>query len=155
MEDRINEVVLALKSEPSLFRSFADSDLEVIAPYFESRQYPSGATLFEEGDAGDFIAVIRSGEVEVKKQTEFAGRWVILAQLGKGSILGELAMFDSHPRSATVLILEDSELLVLTRDNLELFFQEHPQLGVRLLKGICRILSLRLRKSAERLTLIF
>ncbi|MDF1553778.1 MAG: cyclic nucleotide-binding domain-containing protein [Deferrisomatales bacterium] len=155
MAERPRDVIADLKRERTLFRLFEDSELEVISPYFEPEEHPKGTTLFREGDPGDFVAVIRSGTVEVRKQTEFEGKWVVLAQFGRGSILGELTMFDNRPRSATVLVSEDVELLVLRRDAMEAFLQEHPALGVKLLKGVCRILSLRLRQSAKRLTLIF
>lgn len=155
MADLTRDVIADLKMEGTLFRLFEDNELEALSPYFEQEEYPEGTTLFWEGDPGDYVAVIRSGSVEVRKQTEFEGKWVVLAHFGKGSILGELAVFDERPRSATVLVSEDVKLLVLHRDAMESFFQEHPALGIKLLKGVCRTLSLRLRQSAKRLTLIF
>lgn len=155
MADLTGQKVSDLERESPLFYLFESSDLEAIWPYLKEKVYSSGTTLFNEGDPGDFLAIIRSGRVEVKKQTEFEGSWIVLAQLGKGSILGESSMLDNHPRSASVQVLEDSAMILLYRDALESFCQDYPLLGIKLLRGIARILSLRLRQLDYRLTQIF
>jgi CRP-like cAMP-binding protein len=73
----------------------------------------------------------------------------------KGAILGELALFDSQPRSATVEATRKTELLVLRKGALDTFIEDYPALGIKILKGISRVLSLRLRQLEERLVDIF
>lgn len=155
MEKKIQNIIEELKSESTLFHSFDEGELEKIAHFFRSEIYPAGEVIFKEGDPGDFVGLITSGSVEVKKVSDFPGKYIVLAQLKSGSIIGEFAMLDEHPRSATVVAIEDTEIITLSRDSLEAFFAQYPAIGIKLLKGISRILTIRLRQSAKRLTLIF
>jgi len=70
-------------------------------------------------------------------------------------LVGELSIFDQHKRSATVEAVEDTTMLILRNTSLEALLQQHPYPGTKLLKGLIRILALRLRKATERLTTIF
>jgi CRP-like cAMP-binding protein len=155
MEKIIKEIVRDLKDDTNLFHLFEESELEKIAPYFERAKFSAGATVFSEGDAGDFIAFVKSGRVEIKKETEFRGKQIVLAQMGKGSCLGELALFDQQPRSATVEAMEDTELLTLGRKAMDEFIEDFPALGIKVLKGLSMVLSMRLRQLADRLVVIF
>jgi CRP/FNR family transcriptional regulator, cyclic AMP receptor protein len=135
---------------------FLDTEeIDKIASFFEIKKYPANTVIFKEGDAGDFIGFVVSGKLEVKKQTEFKGNQIIVALLSKGALVGELSMFDKHSRSATVEAVEDTILVVLTNEAMETLLRQYPAIGIQLLKGFIRILSLRLRKVTERLTTIF
>lgn len=155
MEERIKKIVRELKDDTNLFHLFEEGELEKIAPYFERAHYEAGDVIFREGDEADFIGFVTSGHVEAKKQTEFQGKQIVIAQMASGSILGELALFDGKPRSATVEALRETELLILRRSALEAFIADYPDLGIKVLKGVSRVLSLRLRQMAERLVVIF
>ena len=155
MEESIKAIVSDLKDDTNFFHLFEIEELEKIAPYFERRRFPAGSTVFSEGDPGEFIAFVKSGKVEAKKQTEFQGKQIVLAQMAKGSCLGELALFDEQPRSATIETIDETELLVLSKKSLDAFIEDYPPLGIKVLKGISRVLSLRLRQLADRLVVIF
>ena len=155
MEESIKAIVRDLKDDTNFFHLFEVEELEKIAPYFERRQFEAGEIVFSEGDPGEFIAFVKNGKVEAKKQTEFQGKQIVLAQMAKGSCLGELALFDEQPRSATIETLVDTELLVLSKKALDAFIEDYPALGIKVLKGISRVLSLRLRQLADRLVGIF
>lgn len=155
MEESIKEIVRDLKDEMNFFHLFDVEELEKIAPYFQRQRFEAGSTVFSEGDPGEFIAFVKSGKVEAKKQTEFQGKQIVLAQMAKGSCLGELSLFDEQPRSATIETLVDTELLVLSKKSLDAFIEDYPSLGIKVLKGISRVLSLRLRQLADRLVVIF
>ena len=101
------------------------------------------------------MGFVVSGKLEVKKQTEFKGNQLIIAILGSGALVGELSIFDRHDRSATVEAVENTTMLILRNDTLDNFTHQHPFTGIKLLKNLIRILSLRLRKATERLTNIF
>jgi CRP/FNR family cyclic AMP-dependent transcriptional regulator len=91
----------------------------------------------------------------VKKQTEFKGKQVIIALLGKGSIVGEMSLIDQHPRSATVVAREDSQMVILRREAVESISKKYPHIGIKILKGLNRVLSIRLRQTVDRLIGIF
>ncbi len=151
---KVKELIRDLREE-LLFSLLEDEDIEKIAPFIELTIYPSGTVLFKEGDPGDFVGCVISGKLEVKKQTEFKGNQVIIALLTKGALVGELSIFDRNNRSATVEAVEETTMLILRNDVIETLMQEHPRTGIKLLKGLLRILSIRLRKATERLTNIF
>lgn len=155
MENNLKELIYEVKEDLKIFHLLNKEEMEQIVPYFKIIHCPVGTTLFNEGDPGDFIGFITSGKLEVKKQTEFKGRQIVLALLSKGSFVGELSMIDEQPRSATVVALEDSELVILRRGALDSLMQRYPYTGIKVLKGLNRILSIRLRKAVDRLAVIF
>jgi CRP/FNR family cyclic AMP-dependent transcriptional regulator len=155
-DNAIKDLIFEMKEKLLLFHLLTNEEVELIIPYLDIVAFPKGASIFKEGEKGDFVGFISNGKLEVKKSTEFEGKQVILATLGRGSLVGELAFVDiDEPRTATVVALENSELVVMKRDALEDLTGKWPYIGVKILKGIIRILAVRLRKSTERLTLIF
>jgi CRP/FNR family cyclic AMP-dependent transcriptional regulator len=150
----VKEHINTLRDE-IIFYLFDDEDIDKIAPFFELRDHPAGSIIFKEGDPGDFIGFVISGKLEVKKQTEFKGNQLIIALLTKGAMVGELSMFDKRQRSATVEAVEDTSLIIFRSESMDSLMQRHPYTGIKILKGLIKILSLRLRKATERLTNIF
>ncbi|MBI4844452.1 MAG: cyclic nucleotide-binding domain-containing protein [Nitrospirae bacterium] len=155
MSKELKELIKGLKDKLQVFHLLSDEELDKVIPLFELVKYPAGATLFNEGDPGDYFAVVLSGKLEVKKQTEFKDKSIVLALLGRGSFTGELSMLDGQVRSAGVVAHEDSELFILKRETLDRFMDEYPHIGIKILKGIVRTMSIRLRKSVERMATIF
>ena len=152
----IRDLIFEMKEQLLLFHFLSNEEVELIIPYLDILAFPKGAKIFKEGEKGDFVGFISQGRLEVKKSTEFEGKQVVLATLGRGSMVGELSFVDiDEPRTATVVALENAEIVILKRDALEDLTGQWPQIGIKILKGIIRILAVRLRKSVERLTLIF
>ncbi len=145
-----------MKDQLILFHLLTENEVEQIIPYFKVIPYPEGSTVFNEGDSGDFMGIILSGLLEVKKHTEFKERQIIIATLKEGSLVGEMSLVNERdPRSATVVARKDSELIIITRDKLEYILQKYPYIGIKILKNLNQILAIRLRKTVERLTGIF
>src|SRR5256714_2909106 len=94
-----------LLSRVSLFKGLADRDLRELAQVAGPRGWLAGEAVFREGDPGDTCYVIRSGAMRVTRRHS-DGRQITLAELRDGDIFGELAMFGSEQRSATVEALE-------------------------------------------------
>ncbi|MBW1774656.1 MAG: cyclic nucleotide-binding domain-containing protein, partial [Deltaproteobacteria bacterium] len=76
---------------------------------------------------------------------------VTIATLSKGRSIGEMSVIDNTPRSATVRSLTKSILIALTLDGLNHICNEHPKVGIEILKGISRLLSMNMRKTSSRL----
>lgn len=155
MDNNLKDLIYKFRDELVIFHLLTEEELGQILPYLEVVYYPAGTVIFKEGDPGGFMGFVGSGKLEVKKHTEFKGKQIILALLSKGSFVGELSLIDEQPRSATVVSLEDSKLIILKSESLDSLMQKHPHTGIKILKGICRILAIRLRKAGERLSLIF
>jgi CRP-like cAMP-binding protein len=156
MEDKLKEFILKSKDQLILFHLLNEEDVENILSYLEVINFLAGAILFNEGDVGDYIGIILSGKLDVKKRTEFKGRQVIIATLKEGSVVGEMALVnEKEPRSATVSASEDSQIVILKREALESLIQKYPYIGVKILKGLNQVLAIRLRKNVERMTSMF
>lgn len=107
--------------------------------------FPKGTVLFQEGQPGDRMFVIQSGRVEIVKK--IGGQTVVIAQLGPGDCVGEMAILDGQPRSADAVIAEDAQLVVLDRHTFEGLVRDHGEIAVR----IMRKLSQRLREANKQL----
>jgi len=156
MEMNVKKIIYEHREALTILYSLTDEEINQLIPSFELVHYPAGSTVFKEGDnSGNFLGFIVSGKLEVRKETEFKGRQVVLALLTKGSFVGELNFFDDQPRSADVLATEDTSLLILRREVFDDFLQKHPFAGIKVLQGLNRVLSIRLRKAVERFSEIF
>ncbi|HET9394895.1 MAG TPA: Crp/Fnr family transcriptional regulator [Nitrospiraceae bacterium] len=103
-----------------------------------------GQTLFERGDTGDGCYWLRHGVLAVCVASA-SGEQRILALLGPGAIVGELAMIDGLPRSASVKAVRDCELTFVGRAAFTDMLHQHPELYV----DIVKTLAARLRHSDE------
>ena len=82
----------------------------------------AGTTLFSTGDAGDQAYLIRSGEIEILIERD--GREIVLARRGAGEIIGEMALLDSGPRSASARVVRSADLVGISRRQLEQRIEE-------------------------------
>src|SRR5262245_212787 len=105
-----NAHATALKSM-TLCRSLSTAEVEAIAAIAETREISAGRELFREGDPGDGLFLVISGEIDIVKQGSSGAR--SLAQLGAGAILGEISLLTSEARSATCRALIDTRVLHL------------------------------------------
>ncbi|HEV8355339.1 MAG TPA: Crp/Fnr family transcriptional regulator [Gemmatimonadales bacterium] len=132
-----------LKSVP-LLRQVPEGDLRALALLVRERSHPRGSVILSQGDPGEALFLIRSGQVKVTVVAE-DGREVILSVLGPGSFFGEMALVDDEPRSAHVIAMEDSALLQLRRDDFRARLRSAPELAISLLRELSR----RLRRADD------
>jgi hypothetical protein len=128
------EKILQLKNAP-VFEHVAGEDLAPLARVAEVEVYTSGQAIVKEGEKGDALFIIVRGRARV----EHAGRPI--AELGPGETVGEMAVLDSEPRSATVTALDDVEVLRIDSDA----FYEILHEQVEIAEGVIRMLCRRLR----------
>lgn len=155
MTESPDEVCSRMRGDLRFFNFLDGPALSRLGHYFSCQQVGAGEVLWQEGDTGDFIVFIIHGRLEAKKQTEFAGKEVVVGVFSPGAIVGELGFADQYPRGVTMVALEDSELLLLSRENFERLLVEHPKQGVAMLKGMLLAVSTRLRNANNRLAAIF
>ena len=110
------------------------------------RSYPRGSVILFEDDPGDSLFIVRHGRVKVVLIGE-DGREVILGLLGPGAHFGELSIIDGAPRSAHVIATEDSQLIVLRREDFRRRVNESPVVAWALLVELSR----RLRRADEQI----
>ena len=129
-----------------LFSGLSEADLSAFAELTRERSYPKGSVIVFEDDPGDALFLVAAGQVKVVLIAE-DGREVILSVLGEGSFFGEMAVIDEEPRSAHVIAMEDSSLLVLRREDFHARLRHSPEVAISLLKEISR----RLRRADEKI----
>jgi CRP-like cAMP-binding protein len=151
MIDILKDLGTSTKGEKSVFHLLSDEDLKNLSAFFESKHIPEGETLWKEEDPFNYIAFIVSGRVEIKKETEYKGKNVIVGIYSKGA----LCILDDSLRKVTAIALEDVSLAIITQKNLDTLIATNPNLGAKLLKGMLLTVSDRLRKSFDRLTVFF
>ena len=123
-----------------LFSRVAQPDLEQIASHLIERRYPRNTTIVEEGLPGDYMYIIREGRVKVTKLSE-DGREKILAFFEVGHFVGDMALLDRAPRSASVKALTPVRVLALSRADFTGLIRKSPDLAI----AVIRELSGRLR----------
>lgn len=101
--------------------------------------------LFREGDAPDAMYVIKSGKFGVVKTK--GNSEIVLAELGPGAMVGEMAFFDNKPRSASVKAIKDSDVIMLPYKALHAQFSQMPEWA----KAIMRTVNDHLRNANKRL----
>lgn len=125
-----------LATVPLLSR-IAPDELRRFGELTREKQYPKGSVILFEDDPGDSLFIVRSGRVKVVLVAE-DGREVILGVLGVGEHFGELSLIDDQPRSAHVIAMEDSTLLVLRRDDFRRRVESNPSVAWALLAELSR-----------------
>jgi CRP-like cAMP-binding protein len=138
---------IALLHRVPAFETLSDADLARVAEVAVPRRLAAGEVVFREGDASDTCYIVRSGQARATR-AHSDGRILTLAHFGPGDIFGELAMFDDERRSATVEMIEDSEVVAILGGDMRRLLREHPDIAVKLVVSLGR----RLRDTNERLT---
>ena len=134
-----------LQSVP-LFSQLSEEDVASISRATRNRTYPKNSVIVFEDDPGDALFVVKSGQVKVVLIGE-DGREVILSVLGGGDFFGEMSLIDDQPRSAHVIAMEDSKLLVLYREDFHRCLERSPRIAL----GLLRALSRRLRSADDKI----
>ena len=118
-----------------MFELLNEDDRQALAKVVDELSINAGHTLFQAGDPGDSLFIIKSGEIELFIK-DTAGQKIVLTTATSGDMFGELAMLDTGPRTATALALTDAEVLVLDRDDLVLLFQRKPEAALHMLASL-------------------
>jgi CRP/FNR family cyclic AMP-dependent transcriptional regulator len=129
-----------------LFTNLSETDLARLSESSRERNYPRNSVILFEDDPGDALYVVVTGQVKVVLIGE-DGREVILSVLHEGNFFGEMALIDDEPRSAHVIAMADSNLLVLRREDFQRRLQESPTIALGLLLEMSR----RLRKADDKI----
>jgi len=113
---------------------------------FLGRVYSDGEVIFREGDKGEGMYVVQSGKVRIAKQTS-SGE-VVLNTLGNGDILGEMAIFDKLPRSATASALGEARVLSVDKAKLFRLISGDPTTAFKIIESM----SSRIRRLSDELS---
>jgi CRP/FNR family transcriptional regulator, cyclic AMP receptor protein len=134
-----------LRGHPA-FRRLPANALDQIKSYVVRKRVQRGALIFAKGDPGSSVMAVLDGSVRISVST-INGHEVVLAQVSRGDVFGELAVIDGQPRSANATAIENCELMVIERRNFLPFILSYPEVAITLLE----LVSARLRQSNEQI----
>ncbi|MBE3561344.1 MAG: cyclic nucleotide-binding domain-containing protein [Ktedonobacteraceae bacterium] len=129
-----------------LFSTLSKKEIQTLVRSCQERRYAAGEILFSQGDPGVGLYVIQSGRVSVTQAPNPDKAEEKIAELGEGDVLGEMALLDELPRSATATAVEDVVALLLPVWEFRATLRNNPDIALSLLA----VLSRRLRKAERR-----
>jgi predicted acylesterase/phospholipase RssA/CRP-like cAMP-binding protein len=128
---------------------FGGVDARVLARFDDAHyvRLEGGDTLCRQGDPGDALWVVARGRLHVLVETD-AGHARLVDTVGRGALVGEMALLLDEPRTATVVAARDSELIRIARDEFQRLLDDHPTVA----QGVARLLGERLKRTTRRET---
>lgn len=134
----------------TIFAGLTPEELVAIEKYMFFSKVEPGEYVFREGEKGDYVCFVAAGTLDVIK-INVNSQPVVLTRLTKGGSIGEMALIDKLTRSASVRAQTSSTLIVLTRKGFDLILRMHPEIGIKILKGVAHLLSGNLRTTSDKL----
>jgi CRP-like cAMP-binding protein len=132
----------ALLGRSAIFGGLSTPELAALAARMKLHRFDAGAFIVGQDEAGDSLFVVVDGRVKVTLLSE-SGREVILSVLRAGDAFGEMSLLDGEVRSASVVALDETTVLVLERSAFVRHIQAHPDTAL----AILRVMSQRLREA--------
>jgi CRP-like cAMP-binding protein len=128
-------------SKIPIFSGLTKKELQELSVNGRERDFAAGETLVRQGETGVGLFVILSGKVRVVQRADGSGERE-LGVFSAGAALGELALLDDQPRSATIIATEPTKALIIPVWDFRAALRENPEISLKLLA----VVSLRLRK---------
>ncbi len=125
----------------SLFYGLSSKALMNVLNIVHYKKYFAGETVFSEGQEGKVLYIIKTGEIAVSKGNK------IICKLFRGDFFGEMALLEEIPRTATVTVPKDAELLLVYKVKFDELLENNPKIGIKLVHNLAKILSSRVRQT--------
>jgi HEAT repeat protein len=137
----ILERIMLLREIP-IFADLSPEDLKHVAEVAREEWYPQNTDIFHQGDEGNMMFVIVDGRLQVVRNMD--GKDQVLAERGPGDFLGEMAIIESAPRSATLHTQTEVRVLAIDDETFKGILRERPNVSFAVLRSLSR----RLRERA-------
>lgn len=138
--------VTRLLEEVDLFAGLSEEELHQIASICQERKFNGGEVLATEGQQGDHMFVITEGFVEVRLEKHPDRQARVIINLGPGQLIGEMALLDQGPRSATIRAISDPTIVqAIDRDDFDALCQQNTRIGYVAMRNLAVDLSFKLR----------
>ena len=154
MQDIIKEIIESSGAKISIFRLLGKDEIKMVAELFELVKYTAGSVCVKEGETIDYIGIIAKGKMRFERHNRITDIPTLLAILEKGSHVGDFSMLQERESLGQVRAVEDTDLLVAHHDELDAFMHEHPHIGIKILKGISTVLSIRLKSAIDKVMIL-
>lgn len=144
------EQIITFLLETPMFGDLDPTELSQIVHIMQIQRVRDGHAIFREGDAGDAWYVLYSGRALVQKASEFLPSRTI-ATMEPRACLGEMAILDHSPRSATVVAQGDVTVFRFPRSDFEALLQEGNLSAYKLIYEMAKVLATRARRTTQQL----
>ncbi|MFI5302412.1 MAG: Crp/Fnr family transcriptional regulator [Polyangiales bacterium] len=134
-----------------IFATLGDADCDAVLRIIKARRGEAGTVLFREGEPGATMIIVAEGELVAQVNSKLGA--VEVARFGVGEVVGEAAVIDPAPRSATVTASARSLVYEFSRDGLKQLEQESPAAASALVRAVIRDVARRLREINQRIEL--
>jgi CRP-like cAMP-binding protein len=142
------EKMMLIRQVP-IFAQLDAEDLEELASIVEERRIEPNKDLFNEGDVGDAVYLIVKGQVRVYVGGRDGRPETTLNELGAGACIGEMAVLDSAPRSASVRAIERVRALRVPGDGFKRLLSERPEMSEAIVAELVRRMRGMMEKTAS------
>ena len=142
--------ILACIEAFEMFAGLDGAALRALATHLILRDYAEGDVIFREGQRGDWMGFLVSGEIRIQKESDGRESRAVAIE-NRARSIGEMALIDNEPRSATCIALRPSRLLILSKAHFERMTAERPAVALSVILPVARLLSRRLRMTSGRL----
>jgi len=141
-----HEDIKAFLRRVPLFAGLTEPQFEQLAVGSARRSYPKGRTIVSEGEPSQSMYILLAGRAKVQR-SDSEGKEVILAVLGSGEYFGEMSLIDDSPRSASVITLESSEFIAVSKEAFKAMLAQSPDMAMSVMRGLVR----RLREADKKI----
>jgi len=141
------ENIIPVLDKISIFAGLTDTQLQKVFKLLQKVSYAKGETIFERGSTPSYIYVIKKGEIKLVAEVEDTPLELML--FSSGQCFGETSVIGIQPHSASAVAVENSDLIVLSREALLSLFDSDKELFSILILNIAREACRRLNKTDE------
>ena len=136
------------------FRDLRPEEIEEIESVATEKDYKANKFICREGDPGNCLYIIKSGQIRIVKITPM-GTEKVLSRLGPRSFFGEMSLIDGQPRSACAIADVDSSLYCFYKSDMDGLLNSNSVAALKVVYAFARTMSYRLRKMNEELVRLF
>jgi CRP-like cAMP-binding protein len=130
----MSDDILHQLKNTTIFSGLTDDTLAEVAQKAITRRLITGDVLMKKGDVGDSLFLIHKGWVKIVTE-DSKGDELIINKCGPGETIGEMALLDQGTRSATVIALEDADVLELKKDVFEKILNQRPDVSLSIIRS--------------------
>lgn len=137
-----------LFAQAGIFQDLDDDEIEGVGEICDQLEYAPGQYIFREGDEGDRLFIVDTGQVRISRDVPGAGEEAITV-LRRGACFGEMSVLDRSLRSTDAIAHSRCTLLTISRENFALLLESDRDLAYKVLWSVVRLLCERLRMTNE------
>lgn len=145
-----NQDIIDILSEIPIFKKLSKKQKRKVSLIVYERSYNADEFLFKEGNPGSGMFIIKDGSISIERTSE-TGEFLKLATLSAGDFVGELALLDDSPRSASARCNKKTTVVVFFREDLFNLIEREPVLGGKILTELAIMIGERLKETNKAL----